>query len=124
MSSFTSVLKNIGLAAAEAGLTYVGLGAIAQRIKPKSPVPVELTGRLQDIWDLVQRNQLIIATLKDVTLTSEQKRAMIVPEVVAIVLDIDDFRGHQPEDPQLFAANVNMLIDAVVGIGNSFKKRD
>jgi hypothetical protein len=125
IGTFTSILKGIGLAAADAGLSYVGLGEIAQKyIAPReTPPPGVVPQKLQDIWDLVKRNEIVIATLKNASLTNDQKRAMIVPEVTGMVMAIDDFRGHTPEDPEAFQQNLDKLIDAIVGIGNSFKKK-
>lgn len=124
MSKFTSILKGIAVVGADAGLTYVGLGEIAKKyIKTPAAPPGVVPQKLQDLWDLVKRNEIIIAVLKNANLTTEQKRAMIVPEVIGMVMSIDDFRGETPEDPEAFALNVDKLVDAIVGIGNSFKKK-
>lgn len=124
MSKFTSILKDIGLVVAQAGLTYVGLGELANKlIKTTPPPPGVVPTKLQDIWDLVKKSEFIANTIKDITLTGDQKRAMITPEITNMVMTIDDFAGRAPEDPELFKQSIDGLVSSIVGIGNSFKKK-
>jgi hypothetical protein len=123
MSKFTSILKNIGLVAAEAGLNYIGLGELASKlIKTPAPPPAIIPQKLQDIWDAIKAAEFTAATLKDTKLTGEQKRSLVIPSLTHAILQIDDFAGHKPEDEVAFQANIDLLVNALVGIGNSFKK--
>ena len=123
MSGFTSILKSIGIAAAEAGLSYVGLSELSQKIFKTPPPPIGVVpSKLQDLYDAVKQAEFISATLKDVTLTGEQKRAMVVPAVTSAFLDIEEFRGKKPEDEAAFRDNINKIVDGIVGAANQFKK--
>lgn len=123
MSGFTSVLKSIGIIAAQAGLSYVGLADVGSKLfKTPQPPPGVVPQKLQDIYDAIKRAEFVAGVLGNATLTGEQKRAMVVPALVAAFLDIDDFRGHKPEDEQAFKDNINKAIDGLVGAANSFKK--
>jgi len=123
MSGFTSILKNIGILAAQAGLGYIGLSELAQRLF-KNPVPPAgvIPSKFQDIYDAIKRAEFISATLGSTVLTGEQKRALVVPAVTAAFLDIQDFRGKKPEDEVAFQIEINKIVDGIVGAANQFKK--
>lgn len=124
MSKFTSVLKGIGITVAEAGLSYVGLAELSAKLF-KNPAPPAgiVPQKAQDIWDAIKRAEFIAATLKDATLTGEQKRSLVVPEVTKAFLAIDDFVGQKPEDEAAFMAEINKIVDGFVGAANQFKKK-
>lgn len=124
MSGFTSVLKNIGVMAASAGLSYLGLSEVAAKIfgSTTPPPPGVVPSKLQDIYDSVKRAEFISATLKDANLTGEQKRSLVTPAVAAAFLDIQDFRGKKPEDEAAFNASIDKIVDGIVGAANQFKK--
>lgn len=123
MSGFTSVLKNIGILAAQVGLSYVGLGELSQKLfKTPAPPPGVIPSKLQDLYDAVKRAEFIGHTLGDTTLTGEQKRALVVPAVTSAFLDIEDFRGKKPEDEAAFRAEIDKIVDGIVGAANQFKK--
>lgn len=124
MSGFTSVLKNIGILAAQVGLNYVGLSELSNKLFPNAPAapPGVVPSKLGDLYDSVKQAEFIANTLGTTTLTGDQKRALVVPAVTAAFLDIADFKGKNPEDQAAFQNSINQIVDGIVGAANSFKK--
>lgn len=124
MSGFTSILKSVGIVAAEAGLSYVGLADVSQKLFKNGAVapPGVVPSKLQDLYDVIKQVQFVSGILGDNVLTNEQKRSMVVPAMTLAFLDIEDFRGKKPEDEAIFRDNINKMVDAMVGAANQFKK--